>query len=174
MAVKAKLTIADGPLANLGKNLLKTQDDFNTQFARNMREPTVKFNKSVQTIPANLPGLPFVWSKIRASNEKARRWWFAAINGHIPGVRIETEGGRYKRKSTSIDAGAMVDKKTGNITIEIPDGKFGDYVVGARQVPSHARTPWPRIDKESEKFEDIAIDVATDTWLMIGNRVADK
>ena len=174
MVVKWKWTIAPGPLTNIAKNIPKLPGQFNKAYAQNMQQPTQKFNQTVQTVPSKLPGLPFIWSKVKAAQNRARRWWFAAIAGKIPGVRIETSGGRYKRKTDKIDAGATVDPKAGEITIEIPGGAFGDWVTGKRQVPSHKRTPWPRIDREAEAFEEEAIDVAVDTWFEVGEKVASK
>jgi hypothetical protein len=173
-AVKVKLILAPGPLVNIAKNIPKLPKLFNKQLADDLEQPTQAFNKTVQTVPSKLPGHPFIWSKLKAAQNRARRWWFAAIAGKIPGVRIETQGGRYKRKSDKIDAGAEVDPKTGIVTIEIPAGAFGTWVTGPKQVPSHKQTPWPRIDKEAEEYTEEVIDVAADTWFNLGEKVAGK
>jgi hypothetical protein len=174
MVVKPKLKLPPGPLVNIAKNIPKLPGQFNKEFAKNMQQPTQKFNQTVQAVPAKLPGHPFIWSKVKAAQARARRWWFAAIAGRIPGVRIETSGGRYKRQSNKIDAGAIVDDKKGIITIEIPGGAFGEWVVTKKQVPSHKRTPWPRIDKEAETYTEETIDVAGDTWFDLATKAADK
>lgn len=172
--VKVKATLVPGPLTRMEKNLTKTPKRYESAFAKNAKPVISKFNVKVQTVPSRLPILPFVWSKVKAAQDRARRWWFAAIGGRIPGVRIETQGGRYKRQSDTIDAGASIDESTGDAIIEIPGNTgFGLHTVGPRQVPSHKRTPWPRIDKEAEQLEDDLIGVAADTWFEVGEKVGD-
>jgi hypothetical protein len=172
--LKITIKLPPGPLVNIAKNIPKLPGQFNKELAKNMQAPTKQFNQTVQTVPSRFPAHPFIWSKVKAAQARARRWWFAAIAGRIPGVRIETSGGRYKRQSDKIDAGAMVDDKKGIITIEIPGGNFGDYVTGPKQVPSHKRTPWPRIDQEAEAYIEETIEVAADTWFDLTGKVAEK
>jgi hypothetical protein len=88
---------------------------------------------------------PFVWSLNPAANERARRWYFAAVKrGEIP-----TDGTRYVRTgrlNASFDI-ATEQSDDGFSAVFGTDFDKASYVVGdmtgnLEQVPGHRTTGW--------------------------------
>jgi hypothetical protein len=159
-------------IQNINRQVADLPREFKAEFKRRTRNPLRNLRRRVRKTPSRFPAHPFIWSFDQAKQARARRWWFAAIAGKIPGVRIDTAGGRYRRtgrgpKSIKI----FFDRPEGTITVEIPGSGFGLYTVGPRQVPSHARTGWPRVDKELEKAEVEFLDNAITVWTDITDRI---
>jgi hypothetical protein len=99
--------------------------------------------------------LPFVWSLDPAANARGRRWWFANYVAKQPKGRRK----RYKR-SGALAAGWKIvfDARSGTIRATHPDERGVRYTQAERQVPSHAKTKWRRIDilapKEAERASE--------------------
>lgn len=92
--------------------------------------------------------LPFVWSRNAKSNERARRYYFAAVRrGEIP-----TSGGRYQRtnqyaKSWRVDLQKSGGLRTISARTNYPGAKFVGGSFDRRrdfQIPGHQTTGWPR------------------------------
>jgi hypothetical protein len=92
------------------------------------------------------------------------RWYFAAMNGRIPGVRIPTANGRYRR-SGGLKRRMFFKSQERNGAIEVVAGNTGDkakFVVGSfdrrrnYQVPGHRRTGWPLLAKTVDFWLDAA------------------
>jgi hypothetical protein len=153
-------------------NVKKLPKEFSAEFMRKSRNPIRNLRRRVRRTPSRFPTHPFIWSFDAAAQARARRWWFAAIAGRIPGVKIQTSGGRYKRTGRGPKSIMVIfDRKDGIIAIEVPASGFGLYTVGPKQVPSHARTPWPNIEKEAEKAEVQFLDNAIKVWIDVSDKV---
>lgn len=91
------------------------------------------------------PAHPFIWSLNPEYQKAARQWWFKQISlGKIRGG-----SGRYVRTGRIIRAWKIItnlDNFEGLITLQ-NNAPGAEFVVGMKQVPSHARSGHPRIDK---------------------------
>lgn len=107
-----------------------------------------------------LPKLPFVWSLDPAAQARARRWYFA--NRVPPG----SEGGRYPRTGDLLDAfDIQLDTSEGTgIFIITNDAPGAEFVIGNRQVPSHAESGWPDIDEVALAFSERVTDDLIELW----------
>lgn len=113
--------------------------------------------------PDRLPNLPFVWSFDPAANARARRWYFA--NKVPPGSR----GGRYQRTGDlvkSFDITTLRSDDSDLIMLDT-DASGAEYVVGDRQVPSHAQTPWFQIDEIALRESELLTDELIDLWFTL-------
>jgi len=162
-----------GPfIDNINKNVKNLPREYKAEFKRRSRNPIRNLARRVRRTPARFPTHPFIWSFDAAAQGRARRWWFAAIAGKIPGVTIQTSGGRYRRTGKGPKGITIVfDRPEGSISIEVKSRRFFLYVVGPRQVPSHARTPWPNIIKEITKAEVEFLDNAIQVWADVTDKV---
>lgn len=157
---------------NITKNVKELPKVYRAEFLKKSRNPIRNLSRRVKRTPSRFPTHPFIWSFDAAAQGRARRWWFAAIAGKIPGVRIQTSGGRYRRTGKGPKGITVVfDRPEGTIAIEVESAGFGLYVVGPRQVPSHARTPWPNIEKEARKAEVQFLDNAIKVWADVTDKV---
>ena len=95
--------------------------------------------------------LPFRWSHNPAKQARARRWYFA---NKVP---KGSKGGRYQRTGRMVKAFNVVGKIiSGGAVISIENrAKGSEFVHGARQVPSHARTGWNTVEETRRKFAPI-------------------
>lgn len=116
-----------------------------------VRRERGRLNKEFQRkIP--LPAHPFVWSTNAEAQRRAQRWWFMAVRKGL----VPTSNGRYARtgllqKSWKLES--RIENYFGGITIT-NTRKGAEHVVGLRQVPSHASSGYPRIDKLAEKSSE--------------------
>lgn len=157
---------------NINKNVVNLPREFKAEFKRRSRNPIRNLSRRIKRTPARQPAHPFIWSFDAGAQGRAMRWWFAAIAGKIPGVRIQTSGGRYKRTGKGPRGITVIfDRPEGTIVIEIKSARFFKWVVSDDQVPSHARTPWPNIDKEIIKAEVEFLDNAIKVWADITDRI---
>lgn len=100
--------------------------------------------------PVRLAPRPFVWSNDAAANNRARKWYFAAIRDG----RIETVNGRYKRtdkmkKSAFVDANLKNLEGLTTMGFRGEGSEGADYVYGLRQIPGHKA--YPRLSALAEK-----------------------
>lgn len=113
-----------------------------------IRRERARLNREFQRqIP--LPRHKFIWSNSPAAQRRAQRWWFAAVRKGL----VPTANGRYARtgllqKSWKLDS--RIESYFGAITIS-NKRKGAEFVVGGRQVPSHERSGYPRIEKLAEE-----------------------
>jgi len=157
---------------NINKQVKDLPKAYKAEFKKRSRNPIRNLSRRIKRTPARFPTHPFVWSFDAAAQGRARRWWFAAIAGKIQGVKIQTSGGRYKRTGKGPKGITVVfDRPDGAISIEVKSKRFFLYVVWPRQVPSHARTPWPNIEKEITKAEVEFLDNAIQVWADITDRI---
>lgn len=122
------------------------------------------------TPPARTPSSPtFVWSRNKAANARARRWWFA----NIKKGNIRTDGHNYIRSGKLQQAWtirAIVQQGKATITVENPS-RGASYVYGDEnraQIPGHATTGWPSVNRQvaaKRKRLDTAIEKAADSIL---------
>lgn len=159
---------------NISKNVVNLPREFKAEYKRRSRNPIRNLSRRIKRTPARQPAHPFIWSFDAEAQGRARRWWFAAIAGKIPGVTIQTAGGRYRRTGKGPKGITVIfNRPDGTITAEIKNPRFFKWVVSEDQVPSHARTPWPNIDKEIIKAEVEFLDNAIQVWTDIADRVIE-
>jgi hypothetical protein len=92
--------------------------------------------------------LPFVWSYNKQAQQRARAWYYA---NHVP---RGSKGGRYTRTGALAKAWRVegsFNRTGGEITIT-NRAKGAEFVYGMKQVPSHARSGFPRIDAIRKKW----------------------
>lgn len=100
---------------------------------------------------------PFVWSNDPAANERARRWYFAAIKrGDIP-----TDGTRYIRSGKFGNSFDIVAMRDGDDVIATfgSSASAASYIVGnadgsLQQIPGHRRTGWYEFDLLAEVWAE--------------------
>lgn len=100
---------------------------------------------------------PFRWSYDPAKQDRARRWYFAAIKRG----EISTDGTRYKRTNKfkqSWDVGVQESASSIDAVLG-SDFEKASYVVGddtgnIGQVPGHDRTGWYDFQQPAEQFQD--------------------
>ena len=167
-----KVMIWDDKLYDhIAEDIGRLPKQFQAEFKVKTRNPVRNLRRRVNRVPARQPAHPFIWSYDNAAQARARNWWFAAIAGRIPGVTIPTSGGRYKRQG--FDVLIEFDRPNGTISADIPSSGLG-YVVLENQVPSHAKTGWPRVDLELQKAEVQFLDNAIKVWNDITNKVGER
>jgi hypothetical protein len=174
MVVKNSIDFGTNVMDLIEKDIKALPQKYRTRFNKETRKPVINFRRRLTRAPARKPAHPFIWSKKRSAQKRAKGWWFAAIAGRIPGVRIPTSGGRYKRTGRMLKKlKVRFDRPPRTITVTGIDINKGGalYTVGPRQVPSHARTPWPRIDKEMERAAVEINDKAIEVWDKITDEV---
>ncbi len=177
MVVKNSIDFGTSIMDAIEKDIKALPQKYRTRFNKETRKPVNNFRRRVTRVPAKKPAHPFVWSKKPSAQKRAKGWWFAAIAGRIPGVRILTSGGRYKRTGRLLKRlKVRFDRPARTITVTGLQGrgrrKLGyRYVVFDRQVPSHKRTGWPRIDKEMERAAVEINDKAIEVWDKITDEV---
>lgn len=165
--------------------------DLAQQLPRNMR---VAFRKRVETDavpivqdllidklvnetpPRRTPSSPkFVWSRGKRANNRARRWWFAAIARG----EIRTDGHNYIRSGTLQKKWRVYAKVTTDaVTIQVINrGKGAKFVYGNRerpQIPGHRVTGWPSINRQlaaKQRTLDSKIRKVYDAIVVEGTRV---
>lgn len=113
------------------------------------------------------PTHPFIWSFDEAAQDRARRWWFAAIARG----EVRTDGHRYIRSGMLVFNWEVVVNDTPNsISWSVENNAPGvDYVQGSKQVPSHAMSGWPNADDIIDKYQVIATDEFIDVWASFGD-----
>lgn len=149
----------------VGRVMRDTADDVRTGFLAD-----------VANYPTNKPSSPFVWSTNRSKNEKARRWWFAAVDDN----RVETDGSHYVR-SNELAKGweitSFSDPKSSEFEIAIlargstnRGGFKHKWVVGTFdqrdgakwQIRGHQRTGWYLINDIAAKWFNFTLDRVDD------------
>lgn len=91
------------------------------------------------------PRHPFIWSPVPMKQNAARRWWYRAVRLGI----VKSANGRYVRSGSILRGWKLVSNLNdfdGLITIQ-NNAPGAEWVVGMKQVPSHAKSGYPRIDK---------------------------
>lgn len=172
MPHSTKVSFDGAFIGNINKNVANLPAKYKAEFKKRSRNPIRNLSRRVKRTPSRFPAHPFIWSFDKAAQGRARRWWFAAIAGKIPGVSIQTAGGRYRRTGKGPKGITVVfDRPDGSISIEVKSTRFGIYVVSPRQVPSHKRTGWPDIEKEIVKAEVEFLDNAIKVWTDITDKV---
>jgi len=114
-----------------------------------------EYLSELRTYPSKAK-LPFDFA-----SEKSKNWYFAAINGKIPGVVIPTDGKRYRRTGGFADSIYFEGRDFDN-GFEFAAGSTWDkaeYVAGRnQQVPGHSNTGWPKlanmIDRQFETLDE--------------------
>lgn len=113
-----------------------------------VRRERTRLNREFQRqIP--VPRHKFVWSLNPAAQRRAQRWWFAAVRKGL----VPTANGRYARTGLlqrSWKLESRIESYVGGITLK-NTRKGAEFVVGARQVPSHEQSGYPQIDKLAEQ-----------------------
>lgn len=113
-----------------------------------VRRERARLNREFQRqIP--VPRHKFIWSNDPAAQRRARGWWFNAVRKGL----VPTANGRYARTGLlqrSWELTSRIENYFGGITLT-NKRKGAEFVVGARQVPSHARSGYPQIDKLAEE-----------------------
>ena len=156
---------------NITEDVRNLPREFRAEFNRKSRNPIRNLRRRVNKTPSKFPTHPFIWSFDQGAQGRARRWWFAAIAGRIPGVHIETQGGRYKRKGFKVTI--TFDRPIGTIMAQFPKGGLR-FVIWTQQVPSHKRTGWPRVDKELQRAEVEFLDNAIKVWDSVTSKVGTR
>jgi hypothetical protein len=161
-------------LDDIERDIKALPQRYRTEFNKETRKPIKNLRRRVGRVPARKPTLPFKWSKNREAQGRASRWYFAAVAGKIPGVRIPTSGGRYKRQNKLLEKLKIrFNRKERTITAEGlgKEDEAWSYVIGPRQVPSHKRTGWKRVDKELDRAAGEFLDVSIRVWDKITDEV---
>jgi hypothetical protein len=122
----------------------------------------------LRTEPSDSPDLPFVWSNDAAANARARRWYFA---NKVP---RGSRGGRYQRTGALLNAwDVQLDASDGDgLLLATNDADGFDFVIGNRQVPSHADTGWYNADDELLKASERATDILIELWFTVADPFA--
>lgn len=102
----------------------------------------------LRTYPARAAVLPFVWSRNKAANERARRYYFAVIAKSNP-------GGRYQRTGKYAQSWTVTLRKSGSVrTISAGSNYPAAKFIGGSfnrnrdfQIPGHKVTGWPQSAK---------------------------
>jgi len=163
--VRVEINFGDQLLTKIEKDVANLPKEFRAEYKRRTRNPVRNLKRRIAREPSRQPAHPFIWSFDAAAQARARNWWFAAIGGKIPGVSIPTDGNRYRRTGKGVAGIDVVfDRPQDTIAIEVADQRFYNYVVGPRQVPSHERTGWKRIDLEIQRAETEYLDNAIAVW----------
>lgn len=171
---RVEVNFGDQLLTNIEKDVARLPKEFRAEYKRRTRNPVRNLKRRIAREPSRQPAHPFIWSFDTAAQTRARNWWFAAINDKIPGVSIPTDGSRYKRTGKGIEGIQVIfDRPLDTIAVEVADDRFYNYVVGPRQVPSHQRTGWKRIDLEIERAEVEFLDNAIAVWDDLTNKVGE-
>ena len=155
----------------ISEDVRNLDKEFRAEWLVKTRNPIRNLRRRVNKAPSKFPTHPFIWSFDQGAQGRARRWWFAAIAGRIPGVTIETSGGRYKRKGFKVTI--IFDRKAGTITAGIPSSGLR-FVIWTQQVPSHKRTGYVRVDKELERAEVEFLDNAIAVWYSVTSKVGER
>lgn len=159
---------------NIVENIGRLPKDFQREFKKQTLKPIRNFRARIKRPPSRQPTHPFIWSFDQGAQNRARRWWFAAIAGKIPGVRIETDGNRYRRSGKLLAAISVhIDRPVGTITVTGIDSDAFDFTVGKKQVPSHQRTGWKDIPDELEKATVEFIDKGIEVWDDLTDRIGE-
>jgi hypothetical protein len=126
------------------------------------------------TYPNRAATLPFVWSRNKTKNEKARRYYFAAIKRG----EIQTSGGRYVRTGAYGKSWTATSRKDGTrriitVSTSYPVAKFigGSFSRNRDfQIPGHKTTGWPRSVETVDFYLEAAEEEARNQF----NRVIDE
>jgi len=171
---RVEVNFGDQLLTSIEKDVAALPKEFRAEYKRRTRNPVRNLKRRIAREPSRQPTHPFIWSFDTGAQARARGWWFAAIAGKIPGVSIPTDGNRYKRTGKGVEGIQVVfDRPMDTIAVDIADESFYNYVVGPRQVPSHQRTGWKRIDLEIERAEVEFLDNAIAVWDDLTNKVGE-
>ena len=113
-----------------------------------VRRERARLNREFQRrIPK--PRHKFIWSLNPEAQRRAQKWWFWALNRGL----IPTGNNRYDRSGTlqrSWKLDSRIEDYFASITLS--NKRIGaEFVVGGRQVPSHERSGYPRIEKLAEE-----------------------
>jgi len=150
---------------NIVADIERLPKKFQREFKKQTLKPIRNFRQRIKRPPSRQPAHPFIWSFDQAAQQRARNWWFAAIAGKIPGVRIDTDGEHYRRSGALLNnIRVFIDRPAGTITVTGVDSDAFDFTVGRKQVPSHKRTGWKDIPEELEKASVEFIDKGLEVW----------
>jgi hypothetical protein len=160
--IQAAITIDDDVLEALQDAMGQAPKLTQTLFRRRVRIRRQQLKQRVnKTVPQ--PDLPCIWSFDPVADARARGWYFANI------VPKGSKGGRYQRQG-KIEAGwDFIEEQQGGATIIRleNDAEGAEFVVGARQVPSHADSGHPQIDDLAREFSAFMVDDAIETWYTV-------
>ena len=160
MAIRIRLKVDATPILNE----IATIDAFNDmvkQAADETRDIIAPHFLDEATHYPPAAKLPFEFN-----TERSRRWYFAAVNGRIPGVTIPTSGGRYRRTG-KLKNSFFVKVFLRDGSFEIVLGSDSDktkWVVGSfdrnrnYQVRGHRNTGWQLIAPTADFWLDAAED----------------
>lgn len=172
MAIRARIISSGNPIQDDLDSLQAVQDIHKEAVTNVVRRIAPQALAEMRHYPRQAV-LPFGFE-----TEKSRRWYFAAVNGRIPGVTIPTANGRYRRtnglaRSMFFDAQVRADR------VDIVAGSSADmakHVVGSfdrrrsYQVAGHRRTGWQHLadtvhfwlDAADEEMEEEVASVYVD------------
>ena len=105
-----------------------------------------------------------MWSLDPFANARAQRWYFA---NKVP---RGSRGGRYKRTGAlleSIDIVTVRESTDTELIALSTDARGAEYVIGDRQVPSHQRSGWPRLDEIAEEESENLTDELIELWFTV-------
>lgn len=109
-----------------------------------VRRERAEIRKEV-AVEVRPPEHPFRWSTEPEQQKSAARWWFRRVKLGL----VATANGRYIRSGSILKGWKLesnIDDLDGLITLgNVAPGS--EYVVGDKQVPSHAKSGHPQIAK---------------------------
>lgn len=112
--------------------------------------------------------LPFIWSFDPDAQRRAAAWYFANM------VDDNSPGGRYKRTGKTDKATKVTGEFTetgGSVTLA-NERQGSEFVLGARQVPGHARAGHPTLMRVAEKWSPLLQERFSETWLTVADPFA--
>ena len=165
MAIRTRLTVNSEPIHNEIATLDAFHEIVEEAGAETERIIKPQFLAEAQYYP------PPAKHPFEFETDKSRRWYFAAINGRIPGVTIPTSGGRYRRTGR-LKESFFVKTVTSEGQFQIvlgSDSSIIKWVQGTfdrrrrYQVRGHRNTGWQLIAPTANFW----LDAAEETFLEI-------
>jgi len=154
--------------ADVIQAIISDIDKYPRELGRVIKANERRFTQRLQEIfaasePSPVTASPYVWSRDKASNDKARRWYFA---NKVP---KGSKGGHYQRtgkllKSYGIQVNVLRDE---NNIIVTNFANAEMYVLGERQIYGHERTGWPKRDDIIANYAIEFQDALVDIWITV-------
>lgn len=137
-----------------------------TAYKRQIKSLRGRVLKRLQTVPDDLPELPFIWSLNFSLNRRLR-------NQYIDKLRREgtynPRGGRYQRTGKLAAAWKVITDAsdyTGIFAFE-NDAEGADSVYGDNQYFSHMLTGWENVNDVAGVFQEQATKEVMDIWFTV-------
>lgn len=136
-----------------------------TAYKRQIKGLKSRVLKRLQTVPENLPELPFIFSYNFSLNRRIRG---AYIGKLISEGKYNPAGGRYQRTGKLAAAWQVITDAsdyTGIFAFE-NDAEGADSVYD-HQYPSHALTGWENVNDVAGEFQEQATNEVMDIWFTV-------